>query len=66
MNRFIPCLLLLLLLTSCRMAQPEYYDAGYYHSNPPRSEIYGYDEQPHHYRHSPPHKEHKKVKVNKE
>jgi hypothetical protein len=65
MNRLIPCLLVLPLLTSCRMAQPEYYDAGYYHSVPPRSEIYGYDEQPHHYRYAPSHHKPKKVSVNK-
>ncbi|STY28680.1 Uncharacterised protein [Legionella wadsworthii] len=55
MKRFIPCLLLLPLITSCELTEPEYYDAGYYHSVPPRAEIYGFDERPHDYRHPPHH-----------
>lgn len=64
MKRLISCFLLLLFLTSCDMSQPEYYDAGYYHSTPPRSEVYGFDEHPHHYRHArkTPHKDPKKTK----
>ncbi|WP_233593687.1 hypothetical protein [Legionella qingyii] len=62
MKRLIPCLLLLPLLTSCEITAPEYYDAGYYHSVPPRAEIYGFDERPHDYRHpSPYHRGHKKT-----
>ncbi|MCE0723054.1 hypothetical protein [Legionella resiliens] len=63
MKRFIPCLLLLPFLTACEMTQPEYYEAGYYHSVPPRSEIYGFDERPHDYRHpSRHHRGHTKTK----
>ncbi|KTD06114.1 hypothetical protein Lgra_2891 [Legionella gratiana] len=51
MKPVIPCFLLFSLLTSCKMTQPEYYDAGYFHSVPPRSEIYGFDEHPHDYHH---------------
>ncbi|KTD70406.1 hypothetical protein Lste_0557 [Legionella steelei] len=51
MKRLIPCLILVPFLTSCDISDPEYYDAGYYHSVPPRAEIYGYDERPHDYRH---------------
>ncbi|CAM2790729.1 Uncharacterised protein [Legionella steigerwaltii] len=52
MKRLIPCLILVVpFLTSCDINDPEYYDAGYYHSVPPRAEIYGYDERPHDYRH---------------
>ena len=62
MKRLIPSVLLFPLLTSC--VQPEYYDAGYYHSVPPRSEIYDYDERPHDYRHPyHDHREHKNGKV---
>ncbi|KTD60266.1 hypothetical protein Lsan_2044 [Legionella santicrucis] len=50
MKRLMLCFLLLSSLISCKMTQPEYYDAGYFHSVPPRSEIYGFDEHPHDYR----------------
>ncbi len=54
--------MLLPFLTSCEMTEPEYYDAGYYHTVPPRAEIYGFDERPHDYRHpSPYHKSHTKT-----
>ncbi|KTD72742.1 hypothetical protein [Legionella tucsonensis] len=63
MKRLISCLLLLPFLTACEMTEPEYYDAGYYHSVPPRSEIYGFDERPHDYRHpATHHRGHKKAK----
>ncbi|AWN73693.1 hypothetical protein LEAN103870_13515 [Legionella anisa] len=63
MKRLIPCCILLPLLTSCEMTQPEYYEAGYYHSAQPHSEIYGFDERPHDYRHpNPHHRTHKKTK----
>lgn len=63
MKRLIPCLLLVPFLAACEMTEPEYYEAGYYHSLPPRSEIYGFDERPHDYRHPVPHyREHKKQK----
>ncbi|MGM9452134.1 hypothetical protein ACTAZI_02240 [Legionella bozemanae] len=63
MKRLIPCLLLVPFLAACEMTEPEYYEAGYYHSVPPRSEIYGFDERPHDYRHPVPHyREHKKTK----
>lgn len=63
MKRLIPCCILLPLLTSCEMTQPEYYEAGYYHSAQPHSEIYGFDERPHDYRHpNPHHRTHKKQK----
>ncbi|MGL5741559.1 MAG: hypothetical protein ACRCXC_02905 [Legionella sp.] len=51
MKRFILCGLVLPFLISCEKTQLEYYDAGYYHSAQPRSEIYGFDERPHDYRH---------------
>lgn len=51
MKHLITSFLLLLLLASCQMKQPEYFDAGYFHSVPPRAEIYGFDERPHDYRH---------------
>ncbi|WP_010653076.1 hypothetical protein [Fluoribacter dumoffii] len=51
MKRLIPCLVLIPFLTSCEMVEPEYYEAGYYHSMPPRAEVYGFDERPHDYRH---------------
>ncbi|KTC78951.1 hypothetical protein Lche_0971 [Legionella cherrii] len=51
MKRLISCLVFIPFLTSCYIAEPEYYDAGYYHSVPPRAEIYGFDERPHDYRH---------------
>ncbi|AUH72087.1 Uncharacterised protein [Legionella sainthelensi] len=50
MKRLMICFVLLSSLNSCKMTQPEYYDAGYFHSVPPRSEIYGFDEHPHDYR----------------
>ncbi|QMT59589.1 hypothetical protein [Legionella sp. PC997] len=50
MKRLIPFLLLVPFLTSCEMSDPEYYDAGYYHTVPPRAEIYGFDEHPQDYR----------------
>ncbi len=63
MKRLIPCLVLP-FLTSCEMIEPEYYEAGYYHSVPPRAEIYGFDERPHDYRHpSSYHRGHKKIIV---
>ncbi|ARB91980.1 hypothetical protein [Legionella longbeachae] len=51
MKYLIPSFLVLPLLASCQMKQPEYYDAGYFHSVPPRAEIYGFDERLHDYRH---------------
>lgn len=52
MKRFVYGLFFLPFLTSCEVVQPEYYDSGYYHSVPPRAEVYGFDERPHDYRHS--------------
>lgn len=65
MKRLIPLFLLFWILASCKMGELEYYDAGYFHSVPPRSEIYGFDERPHDYRHPDHYHGHKKVETQK-